>query len=155
MGNDIAQLSNDLDLKFDRLVVHITAGFGIGLPFTIRLAVKLISKSRRTVSESNQLLARVATCVHLLIKILVFTVVSGDLGITINVDMYNIIMLGETMPQNLPDLPMRIIHGLLTKLLLCALARHIIAAFYHPFVLRDKLWSRIWFGKKNNLCNPL
>lgn len=75
-------------------------------------------------------------------------VVSSGFVIAGNVDMYNIIMLTDTMPQNLPDLPMCEIYGIFAKLLLCALALHIIAAFFHPLILRDNLWSNIWCSKK-------
>lgn len=47
MGIDIAALSYELDLKVDRLVVHVIAGVIIGFAFLLRLAIKYDQAARR------------------------------------------------------------------------------------------------------------
>ncbi|EAR61316.1 cytochrome b [Neptuniibacter caesariensis] len=148
MGNDIAQLSNDLDLKVDRLEVHMAVGIGVGMLFVIRLFIKLASVRQPIPEKGNKLLAKAATWAHIFIYILVFGVVITGMAIAAQVDMPSIIIHGYIMPQGLSDLPVRIVHGILTKLLLFVVAIHISAAFYHQFVLRDGLLSKMWLSKE-------
>lgn len=148
MGNDIASLSNELDLKVDRLVVHMVAGIIIGCAFIVRLILKLLSTSMTDDNNQNQYLEKIARWVHRTIYILVFSVVLSGLGIAIQVDMLQILALEETMPLSLSELPVRRIHGILTTLLTFLIGAHILAALFHQFVLKDRLLLRMWFGKK-------
>ena len=50
-------------------------------------------------------------------------------------------------PGGFVESPMRRAHVMLTKLLQVAVAAHALAALWHQFILRDHLFSRMWFGK--------
>lgn len=149
MGNDIAQLSNDLDLKVDRLIVHMSAGLVIGSLFVFRLIMKLNARKVTSKTTENKHMEKVAKIVHQSMYLLIFGVVISGIGIALNVDMLNIIKTEDTMPLNLSSLPIRSIHEVLTNLLLATIALHIVAAIYHQFILRDRLLTRMWFGKGN------
>lgn len=43
------------------------------------------------------------------------------------------------------------IHELAAYALLVLVALHILAAFYHQFILKDNLISRMWYGRKDNI----
>ncbi len=148
MGGDIASLSNELDLKVDRLVVHMVAGIIIGCAFIVRLILKLVSPSMVSNSNEKPPLERIATWVHRTIYILVFGVVLSGLAIAIQVDMQQILTLGKTMPLSLSELPIRKIHGILTTLLTIIIGVHVLAALFHQFILKDRLLLRMWLGKK-------
>lgn len=149
MGQDIAQLSNDLDLKVDRLIVHMSAGLVIALLFLIRLFANRLhqQKTRNTTNQYHS--SKAAVLVHRFIYLLVFGIAATGLGIAAQVDMLNIIEIGETMPESLPNLPARNIHEGLTQLLLATIALHTLAALYHQFIRRDRLLSKMWFSKKS------
>lgn len=147
MGNDIAELSNDLSIKVDRVVVHMTAGIAIGVLFAIRLIAKLISRKTVTTSKDNNLLTKAASIDHILLYVLVFGVVFSGIAMAMAVDMKTIIETGSTLPQELSELSIRNAHSVLTKALMLLIVIHIIAAIIHQFVLRDDAISKIWFSR--------
>ena len=60
----------------------------------------------------------------------------------------NILAGNGTMPENLFVYPERAVHGYVGYILTGLVVLHISAAFYHQFIRRDNLISRMWFGKK-------
>ncbi len=53
------------------------------------------------------------------------------------------------LPETFFDFTPRIIHGILAKRIMALLALHVAGALYHQFILRDGLFSRLWFGKRD------
>lgn len=151
MGNDIAQLSNDLDLKVDRLQVHMAAGVIIGILFAIRFVVKQSSTPIEPLQsgDTGSLMAKVANVMHKAMYFIVFFTVVTGVGVAVQVDMQQIVALGETMPEDLSMLPPRKAHGVLTGLLALLIVLHFIAALYHQFVIKDGIFRRIWFASSS------
>ncbi len=149
MGNDIASLSNDLDLKVNRLKVHMMAGIFIGVLFVVRLIVKMKSTPVEPLkkSENNLLMNRLALITHRLLYVLVFLVVLTGIAMSAQINLLKIIQLGGTLPEHLSELPTRRAHGILTSLLATLILLHSLAALYHHFILKDGIFSRIWFSK--------
>lgn len=140
MGRDIALLANELDLKVDRLQVHMIAGVSIGLLFLVRLAIKLCQGVEKKPLINKNVLA---SSVHFLFYVVVFSIVITGMAIAIEVDMKAIISLNEVMPENLGELTVRNVHGLLTKTLIAMILLHVLAALYHQFILKDRIFSKI------------
>lgn len=149
MGNDIASLSNDLDLKVDRLQVHMIAGVFIGVLFALRLFVKMKSTLVEPIKmgERSLLMNRLALITHRVIYVLVFLIVLTGIAISAQISLLEIIRLGGTLPDHLSELPARRAHGILTTLLAILILLHTLAALYHQFILRDGIFSRMWFSK--------
>ncbi|HHF2906466.1 TPA: cytochrome b [Vibrio diabolicus] len=148
MGFDIASLSYELDLKVDRLVVHIIAGVLIGFAFLLRLAIKSLQPSSAPSQTDHSLAGRLAKAYHAGLYILVLSVVASGIAMAIEVDFLSIVAQGGTIPQELTFYVSRQLHGLLTRLLMIAVIIHILAALYHQLILKDRLVSRMWFGKR-------
>lgn len=148
MGFDIAALSYELDLKVDRLVVHVIAGVIIGFAFLLRLAIKWLRPSSTSSQTAHSLAGRLAKAYHAGLYILVLSVVASGIAMAIEVDFPSIVAQGGTIPQELPFLVSRQLHGLLTRLLMIAVIIHILAALYHQLILKDRLITRMWFGKR-------
>ncbi|WP_375750073.1 cytochrome b [Vibrio sp. HN007] len=146
MGNDIASLSNDLDLKVDRLAVHMVAGMFIGGAFFARVLLKIFLSSTGN-NDELKTLDKTARVFHNLLYITVFGVVLTGVGTAIQIDMQSVLQQGTTLPESLSDLPIRRVHGVLTKVLVVMVAFHILAALYHQFIVKDNLFSKMWFGK--------
>jgi cytochrome b561 len=47
------------------------------------------------------------------------------------------------LPETFEGQPVRIVHGLSSKLLIASVLLHMAAALYHQFVLRDGIFRRI------------
>lgn len=149
MGNDIASLSNDLDLKVDRLKVHMFAGFFIGVLFVIRLIINMISTPVEPLkgSADSPLMNKLALITHRVLYVLVFLIVLTGIAMSVQINLLEIIQLGSTLPEHLLELPARRAHGILTSLLATLILLHSLAALYHHFILKDGIFSRMWFSK--------
>jgi cytochrome b561 len=42
----------------------------------------------------------------------------------------------------------RVVHGWIAKLLMALVALHVVGVVYHQFGLKDRLLSRMWFGRR-------
>ena len=54
------------------------------------------------------------------------------------------------LPKDFLEFPLRLAHGVLTKLLGALIFLHVVGALYHQFHLKDQLFRRMWFGKSEN-----
>ncbi|WP_070963943.1 cytochrome b [Vibrio sonorensis] len=149
MGNDIASLSNELDLKVDRLVVHMSAGLIMGLAFAARLLLKRRGANRVPKEKQPSMLITLASAYHTLLYVLVFGVVISGVVMALEVDIFTIVEQEATMPNNLSLILSHQVHGALTQALVVASALHILAAFYHQFILKDGLLKRMMISKKS------
>jgi cytochrome b561 len=78
-------------------------------------------------------------------------VLSG-LATAIGADLFSIVFggSGTPLPESFGHLPQRAAHGLIAIGLVALIALHVVAAFYHQFVLKDGLLRRMWVGKRRN-----
>lgn len=148
MGFDIATLSHEVDLKVDRLVVHMIAGVIIGFAFLLRLVIKWLQPCIEPNQTDHSVIARLVKVYHSGLYILVLGVVVSGITMAIEVDFPRIVAQGGVMPEELTSLVSRKLHGLITRILLLAVVVHILAALYHQLVLKDQLLLRMWFGKR-------
>ena len=58
---------------------------------------------------------------------------------------------GLPLPETFALYPPRAVHGWIAKALLLVIAFHLIGALYHQFIRKDRLLSRMWFGRKDAL----
>jgi len=145
MGSDIASLDDDLDLKVDRLIVHMAAGILIGFLFLVRVLIKIFTVN--TPDQKKTKIEILAVLAHRTLYAVVFLVVISGIAIMIEVDMQAIVASGEIMPMGFSELPIRQLHDALTSLLMLLITAHALAALYHQFILKDKLFSKMWFKK--------
>jgi cytochrome b561 len=59
---------------------------------------------------------------------------------------------GEPLPRDFADYPSFVAHAYLALLLVGFVVLHFLAALYRQFVLRDRLFRRMWFGRR--VSNP-
>lgn len=129
------------------LKIHLALGGLIGGLFTIRFGIKRFS-IHPSFSDNKSSLNRLAKVAHNVIYGLVFAVVASGIGIAIEADLLGVIQSNGALPDNFSDIPILCAHRILTKILLVVVSIHIVAAIFHQLVLRDSLFSRMWFGKR-------
>lgn len=126
---------------------HLASGVLIAALTILRVAVKLTTRSPRQVSGKDGLQAKLAHWMHLALYGLLAGIVVSGMGMAIEAGLF------ETTPPDVhpavdfSESPMRAAHAVLTRLLLIALAAHILAALWHQFIKRDRLFSRMWFSR--------
>jgi cytochrome b561 len=59
---------------------------------------------------------------------------------------------GGSLPDNFAVFPSFRAHAALATLLAILIVVHVAAALYHQFVLKDRLFRRMWFGERRILA---
>ncbi|MCV0425528.1 MAG: cytochrome b/b6 domain-containing protein [Roseibium sp.] len=126
---------------------HLASGGLILMVFLLRVATKL--KARVPPLEGPQ--AQIARVVHLSLYLLVFGVITSGIGLVIDANLLQVIQGNATLPADFSESAAYATHSLFTDLLLAAIAAHVIAAGWHQFVRRDRIFSRMWFRKSGQL----
>ncbi|RLA06340.1 MAG: cytochrome b [Gammaproteobacteria bacterium] len=148
MGNEIANMANDIDFKIDRIDIHMKAGMLIAGLMLIRLLTRIFSKNPAEVDIGHPVLNKLGVWTHYLLYMLVFMIVASGISMSLGADIPGLILSSSTLPDSISDMPQRIAHGILTKILFVVLLGHIGASLYHQFIKKDGLFSRMWFGKR-------
>ena len=129
------------------LGTHKIVGILLGLVVIVRLVTRYVFKRPNAADAGHPLLNFGARAVHFLLYLGIFTMmITGD-SLDKAYGLTNILAGNGTMPENLFVYPQRAVHGYLGYVMTGLVVLHIGAAFYHQFIRRDNLISRMWFGK--------
>jgi cytochrome b561 len=148
MGNDIANLANDIDFKIDRIDIHMKAGIFILALMVIRMITRVFSKKPQVADIGNPFINKLGVWTHYLLYVLVFMIIASGISMSLGADIPGLILSGSPLPDSVAVMPQRIAHGILTKILFITLIGHVGASLYHQFIKKDNLFSKMWFGKK-------
>lgn len=146
----MADLANTDPQKMTGLTGHMVWGMIVGVLLIIRLVVRFRSQKPPKADAGNALLNIGAQVAHWGLYIAAFAMVASGLGAALSAGLFGITFggNGEPIPTELAQLAPRVAHGVIAKLMLALILLHIAGWAYHQFVLRDKLISRMWFGKR-------
>ncbi|MBS4096065.1 MAG: cytochrome b [Sulfuricella sp.] len=134
--------------KINALRGHMIFGVLILVLTVIRLIVRLRSTHPKPVFTGIALADRFAPLMHWGLYTLIFVIAVSGIGIAALTGLPEIVFAGDgILPTDFKDLPPRAVHGVVAKLLMLAIALHVIAALFHQFVRKDRLLSRMGFGK--------
>ena len=150
-GPSLAAIENDSPDKLFGLTGHMIWGLCIGAFMVIRLLTRFLSKKPPHADAGNPMLNSGAKLAHIGLYVLVFAMVGSGIGIAISADLFGIAFggSGAPLPADFNDYSARVAHGLIATLLLALIAMHLAGWAYHQFFLRDRLISRMWFGKRS------
>lgn len=126
------------------------AGVVILLLMLIRIAARLLTNTPDPASTGNALLDRLAVVTHGTLYLLVLLMAVSGIATAVQAGLPAIVLggSGAPLPDSFSIYPPRIAHGIVAKLLLALVLLHVLAALYHQLVRRDRLLSRMWFGKR-------
>ena len=148
-SNILADMPNDNPEKIAILKVHIISGLVILVLMLLRLFVRIKMDTPEAIDTGDVFINKTGKYSHILIYVLVFLIVGSGLGTAILAGLLDIVFFGsgEALPETLDDLPPRIAHGVLTKILIVAIALHFLATMWHQFIRKENVLSRMWFGR--------
>lgn len=130
------------------LGTHLFTGLGITILFVTRFIMKLKTTPPPLMNANNNRLSRLACMMHYGIYGLVFAVAGSGIGIAIQAELSQVLQNGSLLPDDLLQLPVRTMHVFLTNVLTVAIIAHVCATVFHQFVLKDQIFSRMWFRKR-------
>lgn len=144
----MAQTPNSDPSKLSALRGHMIFGGAVLVLTLIRVVWRKKSVQPPHAETGNALLDKLGIAAHYGLNILVLLVAASGIGIAIQAGLPGIVFGGEgNLPEDFSAYPPRLAHGLLTKLLFALIALHVVGALYHQFIVKDRLFARIWFGR--------
>ena len=151
-GNILLEATPNSDPeKLSGLMDHMRVGLIIAGLMVIRLIARLTTEKPPHADTGNALLNLGGRIAHWVLYLLVFGMIGSGLAMAFNHDLFSIVFgnSGAPLPPEFVQEGPRMVHGLLSKLLMLFIALHIAAWLFHQFVLKDGLFSRMWFGRRH------
>ena len=146
----LAHTPNSDPSKLAGLRGHMIFGSVILLLTLLRLVWRRMSVQPDHAETGNALLDKLGVAAHFGLNLLTLLVAASGIGIALQAGLPGIVFTGEgSLPSDFWAYPPRIAHGILTKLLAALIVLHVAGALYHQFIIKDRLFARIWFGKRD------
>ncbi|MEA3303041.1 MAG: cytochrome b/b6 domain-containing protein [Pseudomonadota bacterium] len=149
-GNVLSNTPNSDPQKLLFLKIHMSAGITILVLMVLRLVVRLLTKKPAPADIGHSLLNKLGVATHYLLYVLVILIGVSGL-VTANLAGLPDVVFGASgvpLPATFDDYPSRVAHGILGFILLLVIIGHVSAFLYHQFLRKERLFSRMWFGKR-------
>jgi len=152
MGTFVLQETpNTSEEKLFGLKAHMIAGMILFIVMVVRFFVRLFTQKPPHAQTGNALLDKLGIFVHYLLYLAVIAMAISGIGISVAAGLPSILFEGVgTLPASFDEFPPRIAHGIIASILTGLIVLHIVGWAYHQFILKDKLFSRIWFGRQDS-----
>ena len=152
MGHtSLEDTANTDPAKFNMLKTHMAVGIGILVLMLARLVMRFRSTKLTPVDANAVVMNKAGTIGHYVLYALVILMsVSGIVSAQI-AGLGDIIFFGSgaPLPETFDGIAPLVAHKVLSVVLILLIVGHVLAALYHQFALKEKLFSRIWFGDRN------
>lgn len=135
--------------KIPLLAGHMSLGIVTLLVIIARFVVRLRYPRPAYASTGNALLDKLGELVHYALYLLVLLMAISGSSLSIQSGLTPIVFggSGSPLPADFYDFSARVLHGFVGPALLLLVILHIGAAYYHQLILKDNLFSRMWFKK--------
>ena len=149
-GNVLTEIPNDSVNKIGALKGHMIMGLAIFGLMILRLIIRLTTKKPPHANIGSALLDKLAVLAHYAFYLLVFMMAASGMATSLQAGLPDIVFSGSgaALPETFTQFPPRIAHGVISKVLFITIILHALAAFYHHFIRKDGLLSRMWFGQR-------
>jgi len=151
-GPMLADIASTDPTKIANLGGHMVWGLVIGTLLIVRLVVRMRSQKPPAADAGSDFLNLSSKAAHWGLYIVAFAMVASGLATALSAGLFGITLggNGEPLPADLTIYPPRVAHGVIAYLLLILVGLHVVGWAFHQFVRKDKLFSRMWFGKRSN-----
>lgn len=147
-GPLLAEIDNSNPEKISALQGHMIMGLLVGVLMLVRVVVRVTSTRPAPKQTGSALLDRLGGLTHTLLYVLVFGMVASGIGMSILANLPEIVFQGVgELPTSFHELPPRIAHGIIAKILMALIVLHTVGALYHHFKLKDGLLSKMGIGR--------
>lgn len=148
-GPMLADIPNSSPDKAGAMAGHMIWGLVVGVLLLARLITRFTTRKPPAADTGKPSLNLVAKAAHWALYAVVLAMVASGLTLAVNADLFQIAFQGAgTLPQELSIFSARLAHGFIANLLLTLILFHLVGWAYHQFVLKDALFSRMWYGRR-------
>jgi cytochrome b561 len=145
----LVKLPNSDPMKIQGLRQHMIAGGVILTLMLVRLLVRTRTAHPAPAPSGNALLNKLAWASHRLFYPLVFMMVGSGVIMALQANLPAIVFGGHgSLPRDFWVFTPRVIHYVISRILMTMIALHVAGALYHMFFLKDRLLGRMGFGKR-------
>jgi cytochrome b561/uncharacterized protein YndB with AHSA1/START domain len=144
----LAAMPNTDPQKIGILLIHMSLGMFILALMVVRFIVRMWTARPAAPTTGHSMLDRIAPSTHYGFYILVFLMAASGLATAILAGLDRSVFQGsgEPLPPSFAVYPTFVAHGYLALLLAGLVILHVLAALYHQFARKDRLFPRMWFG---------
>lgn len=149
VGKSVSRLSND-EAKLVPLAIHLGLGFLTLIVTFVRIIARMRLPKLPRVSTGNAFLDWLGKAVHHGLYLVVVLMALSGISLSVQAGLIPIIFSGTAaqLPTDFYQFSARMLHGLVSPVLLLLVLIHVGAVIYHQLVLRDHLFSRMWYGRQ-------
>lgn len=146
----LKEMPNASPDKIGALRGHMVVGIAIGALMLVRLLVRWRTTGPAPALTGNRLLDGLGKIAHMGLYLLVFAMAASGMATALQAGLPEIIFggSGAPLPESFAVYPARLVHGVVATLLMIQVGVHVAGAVYHQVVLKDRLLSRMGFGKR-------
>jgi cytochrome b561 len=145
----LVNYANEDPRKIAQLRLHMIAGSVILALMLVRLLVRTRTAQPAPASSDNPLLNRLAWASHRLLYLLVFGLIGSGVALALETGLPAVVFRGHgTLPPDFWAFTPRLVHYVISRMLMALIALHVTAALYHQFFLKDRLLRRMSFGRR-------
>jgi cytochrome b561 len=146
----LAPMQNSDPQKIGILLIHMSVGMSLLALMAVRFTVRTFTAKPADATTGHRLLDRIAPVTHYGFYILVVLMAGTGLATAILAGLNRSVFQGsgEPLPPDFASYPSFLAHRYVALLLAGFIALHLLAALYHQFVRKDRLFRRIWFGRR-------
>jgi cytochrome b561 len=146
----LKEIPNASPDKLGALRGHMIMGVAIGALMLVRFLVRWRTAGPAPALTGNRLLDGLGKIVHIGLYLLVFAMAASGMATALQAGLPEIIFggSGAPLPESFAVYPARLVHGVIATLLMIQVGVHVAGALYHQVVLKDRLLSRMGFGKR-------
>ncbi len=149
-SNTLSEMSNADPEKTGSLKVHMAVGIGILVFMLVRLVVRIRSAKLPPVDVNAIAMNKASTIGHYaLYAVTILMSLSGIVSAQL-IGLGNIVFFnsGMPLPETFDGIAPLVAHKFLSAVLILLIVGHVLAALYHQFALKEKLFARVWFGNR-------
>ena len=149
LGKATSRLPNDDASKLAPMGMHMTLGIVTLIVIFARIWVRSNRPQPAYASTGNAFLDDFGKLVHVSLYLLAATMGLSGVLLSMQAGLAPIVFFGSgaALPASFQAFVTRGVHGVVAPTLLLLVLIHVGAAFYHQWFIKDKLFSRMWFGK--------
>ncbi|MEW6286140.1 MAG: cytochrome b/b6 domain-containing protein [Chloroflexota bacterium] len=149
LGKTMSSLPNNDSAKLTPLAIHMSIGILTLLVIVVRFITRMKLPRPAHASTGNVFLDWLGKAVHYALYALVFLMAVSGMSLSLQAGLVPIVFggSGAPLPADFFDFAARALHGFIAPALLLLVLLHVGAAFYHQLFIKDKLFSRMWYGK--------
>jgi cytochrome b561 len=145
----MVHIPNSDPMKIEALRSHMAGGVLILLLMLARLLVRSRTAHPAPAATGNSLLDRLAWTSHRLFYVAVNIMAVSGILMALQAGLFETVFGGQgALPADFWAFPLRMVHYLASRALMVLIVLHVAGALYHTVIRRDRLLSRMGFGRR-------